>query len=143
MGLKMGYSDIPWFILTKLTIYVYNILTLLVCFHRSDFINLSICVLSLFIIENTDEVKRKTFRNLLFCVIGSLFYDLIWMLIYTYDWNNDTAIYDGGAEVKIRRFSLSVTYISFFFRLFVILVYWKASMDFEKVIINHDKEEIY
>lgn len=47
--------------------------------------------------------------------------------------------FDGDLERGVRRFSLTMTYVMVFFKLFVILVFWKASMDFTKIIKNKDR----
>ena len=47
--------------------------------------------------------------------------------------------YDGDLERGVRKFSLIMTYVMVFFKLFVILVFWKASMDFTKIIKNKDR----
>ena len=44
--------------------------------------------------------------------------------------------YDGDVERGVRRFSLLMTYVMVFYKLFVILVFWKASMDFVRIIKN-------
>ena len=44
--------------------------------------------------------------------------------------------YDGDVERGVRRFSLLMTYVMVFYKLFVILVLWKASMDFMRIIKN-------
>ena len=41
---------------------------------------------------------------------------------------------DGGMEYTVRRFSRLFSYISFFFRIIVFLVFWKDSVDFSKII---------
>ena len=47
--------------------------------------------------------------------------------------------YDGDLERGVRKFSLISTYVMVFFKLFVILIFWKASMDFTKIIKNKDR----
>jgi hypothetical protein len=41
---------------------------------------------------------------------------------------------DGGLERNMRIFSLYMSYISFFLRIIVALVYWKDSLDFDSII---------
>lgn len=41
---------------------------------------------------------------------------------------------DGGLEKGIRSFSLTMSYISFFFRIIVALVFMKDSQDFNRII---------
>lgn len=63
-------------------------------------------------ILNTDKIKRWTFRALVLCILLSLLYDLLWFGLM--DMDSDTA--DGGVQKGIRRFSVIMSYISFFFR---------------------------
>jgi hypothetical protein len=47
-----------------------------------------------------------------------------------------SASYDSESdlETSIRKFSLSVAYVSFFVKLIVALVYWKDSLDFDNIV---------
>jgi hypothetical protein len=54
--------------------------------------------------------------------------------------------FDGGMETGVRQFVVFVSYLSFFFRvsqmshlkIIVIIVFWKDSMDFNRIIKNQD-----
>ena len=43
---------------------------------------------------------------------------------------------DAGLERKIRLFSLYMSYISFFLRLIMALIYWKDSLDFDNIMLG-------
>ena len=62
---------------------------------------------------NTKAVKKWSFRVLVFGILLSLAYDLIWFLLFN-DINND--LEDGGVTKSIRIFSLLVAYLQFFFK---------------------------
>ena len=60
----------------------------------------------------------------------SLLVDLFWFMTQDYSNQQD----DGGIEKGIRSFSLTMSYISFFFRIIVALVFMKDSQDFNRII---------
>lgn len=127
----MGFHQVPWFRLTVLVLGIYALLTMLVCFYRTDFINLTIITWSFYVLINTEEVKKTTFRTLVLGIVISWVYDLMWLFLQ--NWTEDFR-YDGGAELGIRKFALFFSYISFFFRILVVMVFWKDSMDFNEII---------
>jgi hypothetical protein len=65
-------------------------------------------------LNNTDKIQKWTFRALVFGIFLSLAYDIVWF--YLQDLSNDSS--DGGVEHSIRSFSLSLSYFSFFFRVY-------------------------
>lgn len=68
----------------------------------------------------------------------SIIYDIIWMIFNFRRWWRN-APYDGDLELTFRRFTIIVTFISLFFRLFVLLVFWKASVDYNTIIGAYKK----
>ena len=109
---KLGFSYVPWFTLTKIVLGIYTVLTCFVLFFRTDFINLTVCTTGIYMIMNTDKIRRWTFRLLVLGIFMSLLYDLFWFMFQ--DYANETT--DGGMEKNIKSFSLSMSYLSFFFR---------------------------
>jgi len=114
---KLGFSYVPWFTLTKIVLGIYTALTCLVLFFRTDFINLTVCTSAIYMILNTDRIKKWTFRALVLGIFLSLGYDLFWFLMIQ-DFSSDQS--DGGVEKAVKNFSLSVSYFSFFFRVSLI-----------------------
>ena len=110
---KLGFKQVPWFTLTKIVLGIYTVLTCFVLFFRTDFINLTVCTAAIYMLLNTDRIKKWTFRALVFGIFISLAYDLFWFL-FIQDFNADQS--DGGVEKAVKGFSLSVSYLSFFFR---------------------------
>ena len=47
--------------------------------------------------------------------------------------------YDGDLEQGVRKFAVLMTWCSVFFRVLVLIVFWKASVDFNRIIKNHDQ----
>lgn len=85
---KLGFSYVPWFTLTKIVLGIYTVLTCFVLFFRTDFINLTVCTSAIYMILNTDKIKKWTFRALVAGIFLSLAYDLVWFL-FIQDFNND------------------------------------------------------
>ena len=112
IAVKLGFSHVPWFTLTKIVLTIQTILTVFVLFFRTDFVNLTVCAGGIYMIYNTDRIQKWTFRVLVFGIFLSLIYDIIWF--YLQDQSSDNA--DGGVERSVRNFSLTVSYFSFFFR---------------------------
>lgn len=110
--MKLGFSHVPWFTLTKVVLGIQTILTCFVLFFRTDFVNLTVCTSAIYMINNTDKIRKTTFRVLVLGIFLSLVYDLTWFLLH--DQGNDEI--DGGVTKSIRSFSLTVSYFSFFFR---------------------------
>lgn len=67
-------------------------------------------------LTETQEIRKNTFRNLVTAIVFSFFYDFIFLLEVSGDYNRDNTGADGGHEKGVRKFSLTMTTISFFFR---------------------------
>mmetsp|Transcript_19015 Transcript_19015/g.13811 ORF Transcript_19015/g.13811 Transcript_19015/m.13811 type:complete len:125 (-) Transcript_19015:49-423(-) len=80
---------------------------------------------------NTEKVKKWTFRLLVLAIFLSIVYDIFWFMVQ--DLGQEHAD-DGGLEKGIRNFSLSMSYLSFFTKLILGIIFWKDSVDFVRVI---------
>jgi hypothetical protein len=109
---KLGFSHVPWFTLTKIVLGIYTVLTVCVLFFRPDFINLTVCTAGIYMLMSTDQIRKWTFRALVFGIFISLLIDLFWFMLV--DYSSDSS--DGGQEKSVRSFSLTLSYCSFFFR---------------------------
>jgi len=78
---KFGFAHVPWFTLTKIVLGIYTAMTCLVLFFRTDFINLTICTGAIYMMVNTDKIKRWTFRALVLGIFLSLLIDLSWFML--------------------------------------------------------------
>lgn len=65
----------------------------------------------------------------------SIIYDLFWFSIKSLEYSSDLKS-DAGLERRVRIFSLYMSYISFFVRLIMGLVYWKDSLDFDNIMLG-------
>lgn len=86
-----------------------------------------------------ERVERNYFRYLVLGLVVSLFYDVFWLFIKSGEYHTELNVEDGGTETKVRRFSLYISYFNFFFRIFMTLVFWKDSLDFEIISSNARK----
>jgi hypothetical protein len=69
---KLGFSYVPWFTLTKVVLGIYTVLTCFVLFFRTDFINLTVCTTAIYMLQNTEQIKKWTFRLLVLGIFLSL-----------------------------------------------------------------------
>ena len=82
---------------------------------------------------NMDKVTQNTFRLLVLGIFISIAYDLFWFSLKSLEYQQDLKA-DAGLEKNLRLFSLYMSYISFFVRLVMGLVYWKDSLDFDNIM---------
>lgn len=94
---------------------MYTGVTNLVLFYRPDFINLTVCIIALYMMFNTDRITRTRFRMLVLGIIISIIYDLIWLYMKHSEYSDDGKS-DGGMEKNIKKFSLMMSYISLLLR---------------------------
>jgi len=83
---------VPWYTLTKVVLGIQTILTVMTLFFRTDFVNLTVCTTAIYMLSNTDKIKKWTFRGLVFGIFISLIYDLLWFFFQ--EQSNDRE--DGG-----------------------------------------------
>ena len=133
LAASRGYhEEIPWLEITKGVTMIYLILTMLVMFQRKDTLSITVCACALYVLEFPMYVSRSTFRGFVLMIIVSWIWDFFYLFWFTSASAEDEE--DGGMEYNVRRFSRLISYISFFFRIIVILVFWKDSVDFSKIV---------
>lgn len=71
--------------------------------------------------------KEKRFEMLMYGIIVSLIYDILWFFINNYSQD------DGSPETGVKRFSLWMSYLSFIWRIVLLLVLWKDQIDFARI----------
>ena len=111
----MGYSSVPWFKLTWVLLWMYTGVTNLVLFYRQDFINLTVCIIALYMMFNTERITRTRFRMLVVGIILSLIYDLTWFYLKHSEYSDEPKA-DSGMEKNLKKFSLMMSYASFILR---------------------------
>ena len=65
-------------------------------------------------------------------IVVSWVWDFLYLFIFTSTADEDEE--DGGMEYNVRRFSRLFSYISFFFRVIVVAVFWKVSLEFSRIV---------
>lgn len=128
-----GGRDIPWFTLTEYVVAVLFVLNLLQMIKKPAFMTLTVTMLAIYILHNTHHISRQTFRGLVLLLAVSWIYDFVWLMIIEPS-SYDEDLEDGGHEYKLRRFVKFVSYITLFFKLVVVAVFWKDSLDYRRII---------
>ena len=80
---RFGIKDSFWWKLLFYTLIIYMLLTCLVMFYRTDFINLTFSTASFFMIVYGEFKKRKVYITLLYTSIATLVLDIIWLIIFS------------------------------------------------------------
>ena len=106
------------------------ILSMLSQYARKDFLVITGCCIGFYFMEYPETVRRRQFRAIVGLFAISLIYDVLWYLL-NQDQEDDES---GGVERQIKDFSLKVSYISFAFRIPLMLVLHKASLDFLNIV---------
>jgi hypothetical protein len=82
-------------------------------FLRPDFLNLTICTVALYMLNNTQTITQGKFKVLVLGVFISIVYDILWFYIKHAEYSSAL---DGSSEAGIRKFSLLMSYASFLLR---------------------------
>lgn len=101
-------------------------------FARPDFLSLVIITLGFFALECPSYVSRRAFRMLVLMALLTFVYDLIFLLLIHDSQSEDNEFQ--GMQVNLSRFAYMFVWISFLFRPVVILILWKDSREFNKII---------
>jgi hypothetical protein len=136
MARSMGLDSCPWYLLTVVVLWIYIILTIMACYYRADFLNATICVVSFYMVNEPHQVKKWTFRLLVVGILLSIIYDVLYFLSR----DTDPKRIQGADVSWMISFGYYVTIISFFFKFFVALVFWKDSIDFNRIIKRQQNE---
>lgn len=88
---------------------------MLVCFTKTDFINLTIVIGLLKAKYFSDEIKRIELRMIAALILLSWGFDLFWMIFHMGSWFSTHNPEHSDVEVGVRRFCATVTFFSFIF----------------------------
>jgi hypothetical protein len=113
---------------------IYFVLTALSMLLRPDFLSVTACALGIYATECPQNIKRSMFRILVIFVVITFVYDIVFLLFIHDSTQEDSE--SAGMLTNLRRFAYLFVWISFFFRPIVILVMWKVSLDFRKIMRN-------
>jgi hypothetical protein len=73
-----GYRPIRWARLCFTATLIYTVLNLLAGLYRADFVNITVCVVAIYLLSNPSEVHKSSFRILVAGTVLSFCYDLLW-----------------------------------------------------------------
>jgi len=59
-------------------------------------------MIAIYMLTETQEIKKTTFRNFVMAIIISFFYDFIFLLEVSSDYNKENTGADGGHEKGVR-----------------------------------------
>ena len=99
---------------------------------RPDFLSLVVISLGYFSLELPSYITRRTFRMLVLIALVSFLYDLIFLLFIRDVQAEDMEFQ--GMQVNINRFAYIFVWLSFLVRPIVILILWKDSREFRRII---------
>lgn len=106
---------------------------MLLMFKRPAFVNITVAALALYVLDNPQNISRQTFRGLVLLLVLSWAYDFIWLFFIDSSVSEEDEE-DGGNEYKLRRFIRLLSYIALMFKVILVLVFWKDSLDFRNII---------
>jgi len=125
-------TEVPWAELTKAALLVYFGLTMLSMIARPDFLSLVVITLGMFAMECPTFVSRRAFRMLVGLALLTFVYDIVFLL-FVRDVQAEDMEFQ-GMQVNISRFAYLFVWLSFLFRPIVILLLWKDSRDFRRIV---------
>lgn len=100
---------------------------------RNCFLSITVATLALYVLEFPQSISRQTFRGLVLLLVISWVYDFLTLFIIDSSAAEEDEE-DGGNEYKLRRFTRLIAYIALIFKVIVVLVFWKDSLDFRNII---------
>jgi hypothetical protein len=100
---------------------------------RNCFVSLTVATLALYVLEYPENTTRQTFRGFVLLLVLSWVYDFLQLFLIDASASEEDEE-DGGNEYKLRRFTRLLTYITLVFKVIVVLVFWKDSLDFRNII---------
>ena len=114
---RAGYNSVPWFQLTWWVLWLYTLLTVFVMYSRPDFINMTICIVALFMMFHTERISKTKFKMLVVGILISLLYDIVWFIMAHSEYANEQK--NDSGESGVRKFSLMMSYASFILRVII------------------------
>lgn len=137
---KYKLETIPWLEISRYVVWVLLTLTMLAMLKRVCFLSLTVSAVAMMIITFPQNTKRNTFRQLVLVLVISLIYDILQLFIISPSASEEDEE-DGGNEYKLNRFVRLVSFIALFVKIIAVLVFWKDSMDFRRIVKAHNNDE--
>lgn len=133
LAARYNVETIPWLEITRFVTWIFLGITLLSMLKRTAFLSVTVAAVALYVLENPKNIGRQTFRGLVALIALSWVYDFLWLFLIDSS-AADEDEEDGGNEYKLRRFVRLISYINLLFKIIVVLVFWKDSLDFKNII---------
>ena len=78
---KRGLRPIKWARCTFILTIIFTVMVIISSMARTDSMNVTVCALGIYLLMNTREVKKQSFRMLVVGLCMSLVYDLVWQFM--------------------------------------------------------------
>ena len=114
------------------SLYVYLLLTVFSSLARPDFMNLTAICLAFLVTTFPMQHGRRTFRMVTAMMAVTFIYDLLWLFILRSGDADDAE--NAGRGQLLRWFVMLNCWLSFFFRIAVIAIFWKVSLHYTQVV---------
>ena len=126
-------ETIPWLEVSKAVVWIFLILTMIQMLKRPVFLSITVAAVALYVLEYPQSIQRNTFRALVLLIALSWVYDFLTLFLIESSTSEEDEE-DGGNEYMLRRFTRLFSYITLIFKVIVVIVFWKDSLDFHNII---------
>lgn len=79
---RIGIQESMWWKISFYSLIIYMLLTCLVMFYRTDFINLSYSVGAFYTIVFGEYKKKSVYTALIYSSIGIIVFDIVWLILF-------------------------------------------------------------
>lgn len=118
---KLGYRRANWLPCIQVMLFFMIILNIMACYARPDFLTTLVCTLTIFFLNDTEDINRDKFRSLPLIILISIIYDAIW-LFSIQNMQREGAQAEGGLEQPVKQLAIQVAYIAFIFKVSSFLI---------------------
>jgi len=129
---KFEVREVPWYGATRAVVVIQLVLICLSMTERPDFVGLTVIALAIYSVEFPETITHKTFRLLVLALASTFLYDIVWLAML--HGPETDAVDHLVAGTKQHYVAVFFLYFSFLFRVLVILVFWKDSIDFNRIM---------
>jgi len=99
---------------------------------RPDFLSLAVVSVGFFALECPNYITRRAFRMLVVMALFTFIYDFVFLL-FVRDVQAEDMEFQ-GMQVNVRRFAYLFVWLSVLFRPIIVVLLWKDSRDFRRII---------
>ena len=101
--------------------------------------SVTVAVMAIYIVNNPENIQRSTFRGLVALLVFSWIYDFLSIMLLEDSVSKENEE-DGGHLSTLRYFTRFFSYISLIYKFVLVLIFWKDSLDFAKIIRGVNKK---